>query len=116
MSHQPGPALFVSSTALGRTTWLSVWTADAHHSGRSNDVGIAAAIAKAVLAEHQSALVSGSDGRCLLVHMSATTALTIESLAHDDLAGWPTALSRALQRLTSQPTLPTPSPSTGGNP
>ncbi|MDP1793667.1 MAG: hypothetical protein Q8K63_05970 [Acidimicrobiales bacterium] len=116
MSQQPGPALFVTSTALGRATSLSVWTADGHHSGRSNDVGMAAAIAKAVVAEHQSALVSGDDGRCVLVHMSATTGLAVEPLAYDDVAGWPTSLSRVLQRLTSQPTLPPSSRSTGGNP
>lgn len=116
MSQQPGPALFVTSTAWGRATSLTVWTGDGQLSARTSDIGMAAATARAVVAERQSALVSGSDGRCILVHMSATTALTIESLAHDDFAGWPTALSRALQRLTSQPTLPTLSPSTGGNP
>ena len=75
---------------------------------------MAAAITNAVIAEHGSALIGGEDGRCLLATTS-TTGLIVEPLSHDDTAGWPTSLSRALNRLTSQPPLPPPSPSTGGH-
>ena len=114
MRHQPGPALFVTTTTPGRLTPLRVWTSDNHLAGRTDDLGMAAAITNAVIAEHGSALISGEDGRCLLVTASAA-GLTVEPLCHDNSTGWPTSLSRALKRLTSQPTLPPPSPSTGGH-
>lgn len=114
MRHQPGPALFVTTTMPGRLTPLRVWTSDGHLAGRSDDLGMAAAITNAAIAKHGSALISGEDGRCLLVTTSST-GLTVEPLSHDDTTGWPTSLSRALNRLTSQPTLPPPSPSTGGH-
>ena len=114
MRHPPGPALFVTTTMPGRLTLLRVWTLDGHLAGRSDDLGMAAAITNAVIAKHGSALISGEDGRCLIVTTS-TTGLTVEPLCHDDTTGWPTSLSRALNRLTSQPMLPPPSPSTGGH-
>ena len=114
MRHQPSPGLFVTTTVPGRSTTLRVWTCGGHLAGRSDDLGIAAAITNAVILEHGSALISGEDGRCLLVTTS-TTGLTVEARSHIDATGWPTSLSRALTRLTSQPTLPPPSPSTGGH-
>lgn len=114
MRHQPSPALFVTTTMPGQSTPLRVWTSDGHLAGRTDDLGMAAAITNAVIAEHGSAIISGEDGRCLLVTPS-TTGLTVEPLSHDDTTGWPTSLSRALQRLTSQPMLPPPSPLTGGH-
>lgn len=114
MRHQPGPALFVTTTMPGRLIPLRVWTCDGHLAGRSDNLGIAAAIVNAVILEHGSALIGGEDGRCLHVATS-TTGLTVEPLSHNDTTGWPTSLSRALKRLTSQPTLPPPSPSTGGH-
>ena len=114
MRHRPGPALFVTTTMPGRLKPLRVWTSNGHLAGRSDDLGMTAAITNAVIAEHGSALVSGEDGRCLLF-TTCTTGLTVEPLSHDDTTGWPTSLSRALNRLTSQPMLPPPSPSTGGH-
>ncbi|MGD9794574.1 MAG: hypothetical protein AB7V43_13940 [Acidimicrobiia bacterium] len=80
MRHQPVPALFVTATTQGQLTHLSVWTPDAHLAGRANDLGMAAAIASAVVTKHGSALISGEDGRCVLTRSTARRYLdTIET-------------------------------------
>jgi hypothetical protein len=99
MKPQPGPALFVTPTAPGQAIVLSVWSPAAELIGRSADVGMTAAITKAALTDNPSVTVSGDDGRCVLVTADAG----VMSLADHGTDGWPSSLSRALMRLTSQP-------------
>jgi hypothetical protein len=99
MKHQPGPALFVTPSTPGHATVLSVWSPSGQVIGRSTDVGMTAAITKAALANNTSVTVSGDDGRCVLVTADAG----VMSLADHGTDGWPSSLSRALTRLTSQP-------------
>ena len=99
MKPQPGPALFVTPTTPGHATVLSVWSPSSQVIGRSADVGMTAAITKAALLNNSTVTVSGEDGRCVLV--TADAGLT--SLADHVTDGWPSSLSRALTRLTSQP-------------
>jgi hypothetical protein len=100
MKPQPGPALFVTPTTPGRATVLSVWSPTGEAVGRSTDVGMTAAITKAALTDNTTVIVSGDDGRCVLVTADAG----VMSLADHGTDGWPSSLSRALTRLTSQPT------------
>jgi hypothetical protein len=100
MKPQPGPALFVTPTTPGHATMLSVWSPTGEVIGRSTDVGMMAAITRAALTNNSTVTVSGDDGRCVLV----TTDAGLTSLADHGTDGWPSSLSRALTRLTSQPT------------
>jgi hypothetical protein len=100
MKPQPGPALFVTPTTPGHATVLSVWSPSSELIGRSTDIGMMAAITKAALTNNTSVTVSGDDGRCVLVTADAG----VTSLADHSANGWPSSLSRALTRLTSQPT------------
>jgi predicted secreted Zn-dependent protease len=79
---------------------LSVWSPSSEMIARGTDVGMTAAIAKAALLNNTTVTVSGDDGRCVLV----TTDAGVTSLADHSTNGWPSSLSRALTRLTSQPT------------
>jgi hypothetical protein len=106
MKHQPGPALFVTPTTTGHATTLSVWSTSSELIGRSTDVGMTAALTKAALTDHSSVTVSGDDGRCVLVTADAG----VMALADHGTDGWPSSLSRALTRLTSQPTRCQPIP------
>jgi hypothetical protein len=100
MKPQPGPALFVTPTTPGHATVLSVWSPSGELIGRSSDIGMMAAITKAALTNNTSVTVSGVDGRCVLVTADAG----VTSLADHSTEGLPSSLSRALTRLTSQPT------------
>jgi hypothetical protein len=99
MKPQAGPALFVTPTTPGHATMLSVWSTTDQMIGRSTDLGMTAAIAKAALLNNTTVTVSGDDGRCVLV----TTDAGVTPLADHGTDGWPSSLSRALTRLTSQP-------------
>jgi hypothetical protein len=99
MKPQPGPALFVTPTTAGHATMLSVWSPAGRVIGRSTDVGMTAAITKVALIDDSTVTVSGDDGRCVLVTADAG----VMSLADHGTDGWPSSLSRALMRLTSQP-------------
>jgi hypothetical protein len=100
MRHPPGPALFVTPTTPGHATVLSVWSTSSELIGRSTDIGMMAAITKAALTNNTNVTVSGDDGRCVLVTADAG----VTPLADHSTNGWPSSLSRALTRLTSQPT------------
>jgi hypothetical protein len=100
MKPQPGPALFVTPTTPGHATMLSVWSPSSELIGRSTDVGMTAALTKAALIDYSTVTVSGDDGRCVVV----TADVGLMSLAGHSTNGWPSSLSRALTRLTSQPT------------
>jgi hypothetical protein len=79
--HHPGPALFVTPTAPGRSTTLAVWSPGGRLAGRGDDVGMIAAVANAVVIEHRSALVTGDDGRCVAITHTAD-GRTVEAIAH----------------------------------
>ena len=91
--------MFVTPATPGHATVLSVWSPSGQVIGRSADVGMTAAITKAALTDDSTVTVSGDDGRCVLV----TTDAGVMSLADHGTDGWPSSLSRALTRLTSQP-------------
>jgi hypothetical protein len=100
MKPQPGPSLFVTPAPPGHATVLSVWSPSSELIGSSTDIGMMAAITKAACLNNTSVTVSGDDGRCVLVTADAG----VTSLADHSTNGWPSSLSRALTRLTSQPT------------